>query len=76
VARLKNRNQKEISPCIASKVKHALGVKNRFSGNNTTCSEQKWFEVCELLGNMNGCSKLKIETAKTRYSIYAKSKVS
>lgn len=61
---------KEISPCIVSKIKHALNVKNRYRYNSKRCSIDKWKEICNLIGKKNNKTKAEINKAIAKYSVY------
>lgn len=58
------------SPCIISKVKHALGVPNRYNFNNKRCSLQYWKKVCQFVGALNDKTQKEINTAFTKFENY------
>ena len=45
---------KQISPCILSKVKFALGIKSDMPLNKKRCSEEYWDKVVDYIGKING----------------------
>lgn len=67
---MKFPNGKQISPCIISKVRHALGLKKIHPQNNKTCSTTYWNNVCRLIGNKMGVSQSQIENAIEDYNHY------
>lgn len=44
-----DENQKELSPCIVSKAKYALGLKSTKPANSKTCSFEYWQKVIAIL---------------------------
>ncbi|GGB30250.1 hypothetical protein GCM10011500_53320 [Mucilaginibacter rubeus] len=60
----------QLSPCIVSKVKHALGLPNRHKGNNKRCSQKYWIDVCNEVGANHKCSQSKIENAINLFTQY------
>lgn len=60
----------EMSPCICSKVKFALGIQNYYTGNRTNCSQEKWNFLVEHFGNLNNIARADIERAKLRRDLF------
>jgi hypothetical protein len=69
---IKNKNGKQLSPCIISKVKSALNIKNRHRGNKTNCSKTKWDEVCEIIGKKSNLTDQAITVGKNKFNEYVK----
>lgn len=63
-----DENEKELSPCIVSKAKYALGLKSIRPMNNKTCSPEYWEKVIGTLGKYNSLKKDQIAAAIMRYS--------
>jgi len=59
-------NGKQVSPCICSKVRFALGLKHERPSTIKTCSQEYWNNVVEYLGNNQNLSRTKIDSAKSR----------
>ena len=55
---------KQISPCILSKVKYALGITNRKPKNNKKCSINYWNMLVENLGKYYRIDKQEIQSVK------------
>lgn len=58
---------KQLSPCICSKVKYALGLKEK-AKNNKKCTQTYWNKVVDMLGK--GLPKNIINTAKNRTDLF------
>ena len=67
---IKNKNGKQLSPCIISKVKNALNISNSHRGNKTKCSKAKWDEVCEIIGEKSNLTHQAIRIAKNKFNEY------
>lgn len=65
-----NDNDKQIAPCIVSKVRHALKVPNRYKFNEKKCSRHYWDQTCEIIGKINGKTTTEVEKAKKLFSLY------
>lgn len=63
-----DENQKELSPCIVSKAKYALGLKSIKPTNNKICSLEYWERVINTLAKSNLLTKEQIAAAIMRYS--------
>ena len=61
---------KQISPCILSKVKFALGIKSDMPLNKKRCSEEYWDKVVDYIGKINGKSDDQIRKAKKRTDLF------
>jgi hypothetical protein len=61
---------REISPCIVSKVRHALTLKTIHPQNNKTCSLRYWIEVCETIGSLERKTEEEIQIAIDNYRYY------
>ena len=48
------------APCIVSKAKMALQLKNRYKGNNKKCSDEYWENVVKKLAANNNVTDDKI----------------
>jgi hypothetical protein len=60
--------QTQISPCIASKAKFALGLKNERSFNTKSCSQAYWTRTIDTLCSINEIiSNTRRQTAIDRY---------
>ncbi len=55
----KRYNGSEISPCILSHVKFALGLKKTKPINNKKCSALYWNEIVEIITEHNSITKKK-----------------
>lgn len=62
----------QISPCIISKVKKALGLPTSYRWNEKTCSPDYWELTCRTVGVEYACSRTTIEKAIRRYSEFAR----
>ncbi|MGN7786852.1 hypothetical protein ACTJIJ_20130 [Niabella sp. 22666] len=62
-----DENKKELSPCIVSKAKYALGLKPTKPMNNKTCSFEYWQKVTTILAQSNALPKKKIADAMNLY---------
>jgi len=60
-------NGKQISPCIASKVRFALGLKMTEPQNDKTCSSEYWLKVVQRIGELNNLNSESIDKAKGMY---------
>ena len=60
----------EISPCIASKAKFALGLPNKYLGNDKKCSVEYWNKVINFLGIQNQLSSERIKRARNRFDLF------
>ena len=67
---MKFPNGKQISPCILSKVRHALDLKKEHPQNSKTCSKDYWNNVCRLIGKKMRLSPKQIEDAIEDYNHY------
>ena len=63
-----DENKKELSPCIVSKAKYALGLKSIKPTNNKTCSLEYWEKVINTLAKSNSLKKDQIAAAIMHYS--------
>lgn len=63
-----DESQKELSPCIVSKAKYALGLKPTRPINNKLCSPEYWERVINILAKSNLLKKDQIAAAIMRYS--------
>lgn len=57
----------QLSPCICSKVRHALGLKQTPANNDKRCSLLYWTEVCERMGN---ACHLEVETINNAIALF------
>lgn len=65
------RNGSQMSPCIASKVTHALNMPNRYTGNSSKkCSINYWEEACEIIGSHYNLNNDDICNAKRKFNEY------
>ena len=60
-------NGSQISPCIITKARYALGVTNRIPTNQKKCSLNYWEEVVEIIGTSYNIKLLTITRAKGQY---------
>ena len=60
----------EMSPCIVSKAKYALGLKTNKPHNNKKCSEHYWIKVINYLGEQNELQHNIIEAARNREDLF------
>jgi hypothetical protein len=60
----------EMSPCLCAKVKFALGIKNHYTGNLATCSQERWNFLVEHFGNLNNISKVDMGKVKQRKDLF------
>lgn len=51
--KFKRKNGSEISPCILSQIKFALGLKTTKPINNKKCSNEYWNEILILVAAKN-----------------------
>lgn len=58
-----DENKKELSPCIISKAKYALGLKPIKPTNNKTCSLEYWQKVIAILSKTYALKKKQIVDA-------------
>ena len=58
---------KQISPCIASKAKYALGLKTIEPNNSKPCRPSYWEKTVQRIGELNRVDSENIEKAKTKY---------
>ncbi|MBO9595007.1 MAG: hypothetical protein J7599_19035 [Niabella sp.] len=58
-----DENKKELSPCIVSKAKYALGLKSIKPTNNKTCSLEYWEKVVAILSKTYPLKKKQIAHA-------------
>jgi hypothetical protein len=65
-----NEYGKEIAPCIVSKVKHALKLKDRWPTNDKKCSKVYWENTCELVGKADKKTSQEIDEAKKLFNKY------
>lgn len=63
---------KQLSPCICSKAKYALGLKSNKPKHMTTCSQEYWDLVIDILGK--GLPKDRIIKAKARTDLFLRKK--
>ncbi len=64
-------NGTQISPCIVSKVRHALIIKTDLPHNGKRCSKTYWDNVCEVVASIEGNrTRTQINTAKNRFEYY------
>ena len=49
----RKKNGSEISPCILSQIKYALGLKTKNPSNNKKCSNKYWNEILILVAEKN-----------------------
>ena len=61
---------KTISPCILSKVRHALRIVKQDPQNNRTCSPGYWRAVCETVAKKHGKTHVEIAEAIQDYDHY------
>jgi len=59
-----------MSPCLCAKVKFALGIKNDYTGNRATCSQERWNFLVEHFGNLNNMVQADIDKAKLRRDLF------
>jgi hypothetical protein len=67
-----NDTGKQISPCIASMAKRALGLKSEIPNNIKKCTPRYWSLTIETIGKQAGLADSIIETAKTKFDTYIK----
>lgn len=60
-------NKKQISPCVASKARYALGY-NKGYNNKKHCTENYWNRVIRTLGEINNLSEEKIQKGIGMYN--------
>jgi|GEM_PF-3170859 len=61
-----------MSPCIESKIKHALGLPNRHRGNKKVCSVKYWNNHVTRIGNEKNLPFKLISEAQSKYQDYMK----
>ncbi|WP_297514115.1 hypothetical protein [Flavobacterium sp.] len=59
MSKFERKNGSEISPCILSQIKFALGLKSKKPLNNKKCSNEYWNEVVEIIAEKHKISKEK-----------------
>jgi len=64
---------KELSPCIVSKMKHALGLKLERPINKKRCCKQYWEQAAKAVGNQHGVANDTIAAAARSYANYISS---
>jgi hypothetical protein len=57
----------QISPCIATKAKFALNLKQNKPTNTKTCSYDYWCKVIETFSSLNNLSNKTAEEAKNKF---------
>jgi hypothetical protein len=57
---------KQISPCIASKARYALGLKSIEPRNSKGCSSSYWERTVQRIGDLNRLDSDIIEKAKIK----------
>lgn len=67
---LKRYNGNKISPCLLSKVKHALGLKSTLPKNTMVCSQPLWEEIVDIVGSSMDCNEETIRQGKLKYERY------
>lgn len=60
----------QLSPCICSKVRHALGLKQTPPNNDKRCSPLYWIEICERMGHANDLDMGTINNAIALFDQY------
>ena len=65
-------NGRELSPCIVSKTRHALGLKPNKPDNKKYCPLAYWEQAVQAVGERNNIDKAAIEAAKARYAEYVR----
>jgi hypothetical protein len=60
----RRNNGSQISPCIISQVRFALGLKTNKVNNSKSCSNVYWNEAVEIIGRYYTLSRQRINTAK------------
>ncbi len=58
--------ESQISPCIASKARYALGYKD-FPNNKGECTSKYWERVIDTFGKNNNLNEIQIKNAKGMY---------
>lgn len=61
-------SKKQISPCIASKAKYALGMASKKPKNTKTCSFDYWKRVLEAICDFEKIEKPRLHQAIEKYS--------
>ncbi len=67
-----NDTGKQISPCIASMAKHALGLKNKMPNNKKKCTPRYWNRTVDTIGGQASLADSIIESAKEKFNTYIK----
>jgi hypothetical protein len=62
MSKFKRKNGSEISPCILSQIKFALGLKTKKPLNNEKCSNEYWNEILILVAEKNFISSDKYKS--------------
>lgn len=62
------KNGSQISPCIVSKAKFALGLKITKPENNKICSTEYWNKVVCRIAELKAVEDDKIEKAQAMYN--------
>jgi hypothetical protein len=63
---------KEMSPCICSKVKYALGLKHIRPNNKKQCTQEYWNKIVDYFGKLESKNKEEIESAKQKLFLFQK----
>jgi len=58
---------KELSPCICSKAKYALGLKPK-PLNNKTCTRNYWERVVRIIAELNNINDNSLNSAINQYN--------
>lgn len=62
MSKFRRKNGSEISPCILSQIKFALGLKSKKPLNNKKCSNEYWNEILILVAEKNFISSDKYKS--------------
>jgi hypothetical protein len=65
-------NGKELSPCIVSKARHALGLKPEMPTNKKYRPLPYWERVVQAVGERHNVEPTRIAAAKASYADYIK----
>lgn len=60
----------EQSPCIVSKAKYALGLKEKPPKNNKKCTQHYWIKIVKYLAKQYGLNQKMIAAAIAREDLY------
>lgn len=69
---IRDKNGKELSPCIISKARFALGLKSSYRSNkDKPCSQAYWHKTIDVVAKFYGVNdEGKIKKAKNRTDLF------